>query len=60
MLVNNQETQLIRYNNYQFGIKTFGKQAACFVCTNKGWNDDYFNVKKFIKIHLAACKKKAD
>jgi len=38
MLVNNQETQLIRYDNYQFGIKTFGKQAACFVCTNKGCN----------------------
>jgi hypothetical protein len=36
MLVNNQETQLVRYDNYQFGIKTFGKQAACFVCTNKG------------------------
>jgi len=36
MLVNNQETQLIRYDNYQFGIKTFGKQAACFVCINKG------------------------
>jgi len=31
MLVNNQETQLIRYDNYQFGIKTFGKQAACVV-----------------------------
>ena len=36
MLVNNQETQLVRYDNYQFGIKTFGKQAACFLCTNKG------------------------
>ncbi len=36
MLVNNQETQLVRYDNYQFGIKTFGKQAACFVCINKG------------------------
>jgi hypothetical protein len=34
MLVNNQEAQLVRYDNYQFGIKTFGKQAACFVCTN--------------------------
>ncbi len=36
MLVNNQETQLIRYDNYQFGTKTIGKQATCFVCTNKG------------------------
>ncbi len=36
MLVNSQETQLIRYYNYQFGIKAFGIQAACFVCTNKG------------------------
>jgi hypothetical protein len=36
MLVNSQETQLIRYYNFQFGIKAFGKQAACFVCTNKG------------------------
>jgi hypothetical protein len=28
MLVNNQDTQLIRYDKYQFGIKTFGKQAV--------------------------------
>jgi hypothetical protein len=28
MLVNNQETQLIRYDKYQFGIKSFGKQAV--------------------------------
>ena len=27
---------MICYDNYQFGIKTYGKQAACFVCANKG------------------------
>jgi hypothetical protein len=31
MLVTNQETQLIRYDNYQFGIKTFGKQHVLYV-----------------------------
>jgi hypothetical protein len=36
MLVNNQDTQLARYDNYQFNIKTFRKQVACFVCVNKG------------------------
>ncbi len=37
MLVNNQDTQLIRYDKYQFGIKTFGKQAVwLYQCTNKG------------------------
>jgi len=30
MIVNNQEAQLVRYDNYQFSIKTLGKQAACF------------------------------